>query len=93
MNPHSAADHAENRKKVCSCCGIKCNAGRIITNQQIVLVKQFLNFDYDFNNECYPIGICDTCRKSLYKIENGKEVKLPVMPNFKDIQQSNKTGL
>ncbi|CAH0560139.1 unnamed protein product [Brassicogethes aeneus] len=85
-------DHNENRKKICAPCGRKISLGSKmlehfrITDHHELLIKQFINANFDLSNPKFPSGICVTCRQILQEHERGivrRSVKN--MPNYEDI--------
>lgn len=84
--------HEENRIKVCAPCGRKIIRGSkplvqySINEKQNVLIKKFVNAQFDLQDLRYPQSICETCRKVLNEYEKGNTNRaLPKMPNYNDI--------
>ena len=85
----SAATHEDNRGKVCAPCGSKVNPKSCFILdpkfKYLDLVKQYINPNFDINDSHYPKVLCSVCKKALLSKEGGKEISLPVMPNYPDI--------
>lgn len=90
--------HEENRIKVCATCGNKIIFGDKkpkyfhITENQINLIRKFVNEQFDIFNTKFPLSLCGTCRITLSEHENGKCTRpKPTMPNYEDIQLPKET--
>lgn len=97
-HPKWAADHEENRKKVCCCCGIKVKILKtgnytIVNDSQVLNIKEYINNDYNDQDDHYPIGLCVTCRLYLVKKRLGHQAIMPIMPNYKDVSLAKTTRL
>ena len=89
IHPHTASGHEGNRKKVCAPCGRKIpeTCPRKLNINQIRVIKDYMETDFDLANPVFPVGICGNCRKILscvYK-DSTKKTLLPDMKNYKDI--------
>ena len=77
-------DHEQNRIKLCAPCGRKIvvTKGKILSFYRITdshknLIKKFLNPNYESSDSQFPLGICNTCRKTLSEYnENKKHLSL-----------------
>ena len=69
--PNKAKDHSDSRKSVCFLCLQKCDRTLSLFVQQRIthIFKQEFNFDDDR----IPQGICNGCRSSLQRIDQGSE--------------------
>lgn len=86
-------NHENNRFKVCAGCGKKIVVGKkkieyfAINCNLEQLLKKHLNPKFDISSPKFPLSICISCKLAV--LEHEKEIlkrKLPVMPNFDDIQ-------
>lgn len=62
---------------------------------QILIIKKYINNNFDSSNEKYPLAICYTCKLTLTELKNKGEniVKrpLPCMPNYEDVVLTKQT--
>lgn len=92
MSLREKCSHDDNRRKVCAPCGRKIVFGQNAPSRYFIddaieaLIVEFVNEDYDINNEKFPTGICRTCCQTL------KEAKkkifqrpMPKMPLYQEI--------
>ena len=69
------------KKKVCCVCSRK--AYRCSSAKQILLIKTYVDKDYNERNPDYPMGICNGCMLLLNKKENGCETPLTIVQSYK----------
>ena len=82
--PNHARGHEENRKIVCLTCLKKCT--RQITSFQAERLSKIYGINFDLGDARVPQGICDTCRTIMKERDEGKEVVLPSLYDFKSIR-------
>ena len=82
--PNYARGHEENRKIVCLPCLKKCT--RQITSFQAEYLSKIYGINFDLGDARVPQGICNTCRTIMKKRDEGKEVVLPSLYDFKSIR-------
>ena len=58
--------HDECRFLICACCGYKNLKCAKITDHLEQLVRDHVYKEYNTENTSYPLGLCPSCRKSLY---------------------------
>ena len=81
--PNKAKDYEDCRKTVCFMCMKK--ATRELTQFQADRVKKIFEENLDFLDPKVPRGICSACQITLLRKEQGKDVELPSLFNFKSI--------
>ena len=65
---------------------------KVIKENQIDLIKEFSNRDYDHSDPKYPFSLCSTCRLALNERKNGNfKRNLVSMPNYSDIMLPKQT--
>lgn len=75
----SKCTHEENRIKVCVACGIKISFGTLkpkyfeVSEKQVSQIRNFLDSHYVKDDDRYPLGICNTCRKTLSEHDVAKK--------------------
>ena len=68
-----AADHSENRKKICAACGIKCK-GSMITELSSGYIKIYLDPHFEVSDEHYLLILCVICKILLNKAAKGEKI-------------------
>ena len=81
--PNKAKDHEDCRKTVCFICMKK--ATRELTQFQADRVKKIFEENLNFLDQSVPRDLCSACRITLLRKEQGKDVELPSLFNFKSI--------
>ena len=84
-----AANHEDNRTKVCGPCGRKITLKEVrqrISEKNISRIRKFLNPSFDPTDPEFPTGVCNTFITYLTRADNtGKTEKLPKMLKYADI--------
>ena len=71
--------HESNRKKLCViCCA---SAKRLLTQDQVKAIRDYLIEDYSTDNRRLPCGVCNTCRVRLDSMARG-DLSQPIYPFF-----------
>lgn len=93
-------DHQENRLKVCAPCGSKINFGKQkperfrINSKHEDLIRTHINGDFKSSDPKFPLGICGSCRLTLFEREKGNPTRpLQIMPNYEEINLPKETRL
>ena len=82
--PNQARSHEDNRKIVCMLCMKKCS--RQLTAFQADRIVKIYQTNIDVCDARTPQGICDACRTACRKKDEGKDVTLPPLFDFKSIR-------
>ena len=82
--PNQAKTHEDNRKTVCFLCMNKAN--RQLTDFMIKRSQEILGQRTNFEDQRVPIGICENCRVSLRRKDEGRDVQLPSLPDYQNIK-------
>lgn len=78
-----AKTHDENRNQICLLCFGKTKSMFSVKDGLKDLFEKYL--EYDALDERLPRVLCSTCKRDLYRVENGSE-KCVRLPNFSDLQ-------
>ena len=81
--------HDENRKFVCLLCPKKCL--RQLTAFQADQICQLCKTKINISDSRVTLGLCVSCRTTLRRKQEGKEVALPPLFDFKSIQVRRET--
>ena len=77
--------HDECRKLICAICltegGQKCT--RTVSENEVILIKQYVSDNYDVNDPKFATGICNSCQRKLIQMpDKDSKVKLRVSSQF-----------
>ena len=87
--PYQARNHEENRKVVCLTCMKK--ASRQLSSFQADRISKIYQTNIDFSDGRVPQGLCEACRTTFKRKDEGREVALPQLFDFKSIQLKTET--
>ena len=87
--PNQAKNHEDCRKTVCLLCMRK--AGREVTEFLMQKLISAYETNFDFDDSRVPCGLCDACRTTVRRKEEGKDVVLPPLFDFSTIRVRKET--
>ena len=73
--------HEECRRLLCAMCSRK-NCDRVVTEKIADLIRKYHEKDYSKDNTLHPIGICSTCRKTMFELEKDPSASRRFPPLF-----------
>ena len=82
--PNKARDHEENRKVVCITCMRKCKGP--MTAFQADRLSKLYQISFDICDSRVPQGMCDNCRTTMRKRDEGTSIELPKLYDFMSIR-------
>ena len=80
--PHKT--HAQARRYCCAACG-RGKAELLVTPTLESMIKKFIHPTYDLNVESFPSGLCNTCKRSLYKCQTAENSQTPIEPLLREV--------
>ena len=93
-----ARSHSQNRVYVCTCCGNKTPPKHEVKGSLLALYKIYVSDEFDPQILSNPTGLCQLCKKNLYKLREGETVsdstlqtwlitseRLKLLPRFRGI--------
>ena len=69
-----ARSHGQNRVYVCTCCGNKTPPNHEVKGSLLALYKAYVSDEFDPQILSNPTGLCQLCKKNLYKLRKGETV-------------------
>ena len=75
--------HTQARWYCCATCG-RGKAELAVTLTLESLIKKFVHPTYDLNVETFPSGLCNTCKRSLYKCQTAENLEEPIQPYLQE---------
>lgn len=88
-----AKTHDENRNQICLLCFGKTKSMFLVNDVLKDLVKKYL--EYDALDDRLPRVLCSTCKRDLYRVEDGSEkcVRLPKFSDLKAIRKPTRSSI